>query len=270
LKIFGFFHISEVIRTLLLLTYLIEKVPKFACLRWDKYIYDKYTLRAQGALMRLLLVEDDELLGDGVCMGLTQYGYVVDWVKDGQSALQAILLESFDTIVLDLELPKKSGLEVLRAARAQNITTPVLILTANDLVEDRVKGLDGGADDYLVKPFDLEELSARIRALQRRTTARAEPIIVFGNISIDPASRQAYLNNEILVLSRREFALLQKLLENSGKVISKEQLVQTLYGWGDDIDSNALEVHIHNLRKKLGKEFIRTIRGVGYIVESKS
>lgn len=220
--------------------------------------------------MRLLLVEDDELLGDGVCMGLTQYGYVVDWVKDGQSALQAILLESFDTIVLDLGLPKRSGLEVLKAARAQNITTPVLILTAKDLVEDRVKGLDCGADDYLVKPFDLEELSARIRALQRRTSSRTDTTISFAGITIDPAARQAYLDNEALSLSRREFALLQKLLENPGKVISKEQLVQTLYGWGDEIDSNALEVHIHNLRKKLGKELIRTIRGVGYIAENKS
>ncbi len=220
--------------------------------------------------MRLLLVEDDELLGDGVCMGLTQYGYVVDWVKDGQSALQAILLETFDTIVLDIGLPKKSGLEVLKAARAQNITTPVLILTANDLVEDRVKGLDCGADDYLVKPFDLEELSARIRALQRRTFSRTETIISFAGITIDPAARQAYLDNDPLALSRREFALLYKLLESPGKVISKEQLVQTLYGWGDEIDSNALEVHIHNLRKKLGKEFIRTIRGVGYIAENKT
>lgn len=219
--------------------------------------------------MRVLLVEDDELLGDGVCIGLTQYGYVVDWVKDGQSALQAILLENFDTIVLDLELPKKSGLEVLKAARAQNVTTPVLILTARELVEDRVKGLDAGADDYLVKPFDLEELSARIRALQRRTTSRAEPLITYGNISIDPASRQAFLHDEPLMLPRREFALLQKLLENAGKVISREQLIQTLYGWGDEIDSNALEVHIHNLRKKLGKDLIRTIRGVGYVIENK-
>lgn len=220
--------------------------------------------------MRVLLVEDDELLGDGVCMGLTQYGYVVDWVKDGQSALQAVLLENFDTIVLDLELPKKSGLEVLKAARAQNITTPVLILTANELVEDRVKGLDAGADDYLVKPFDLEELSARIRALQRRTASRADPTIAYGGITIDPASRQAYLDGELLILPRREFALLQKLLEHAGKVISREQLIQTLYGWGDEIDSNALEVHIHNLRKKLGKEVIRTIRGVGYVIENKT
>lgn len=219
--------------------------------------------------MRILLVEDDELLGDGVRAGLMQYGYIIDWIRDGQSALQAILMESFDTIVLDLALPKKSGLEVLKAMRAQNIMTPVLILTANDLIEDRVKGLDAGADDYLVKPFDLQELSARIRALQRRTVARADPTIIFGRLTIDPATRQAYLDDELLLLPRREFALLHKLLEQAGKVISKEQLLQTLYGWGEEIDSNALEVHIHNLRKKLGKEFIRTIRGVGYIIENK-
>ena len=217
--------------------------------------------------MRVLLVEDDELLGDGVRVGLTQYGYAVDWVKDGQSALQAILSESFDTIVLDLGLPKRSGLDVLRAARAKNITTPVLILTARELVEDRVKGLDAGADDYLVKPFDLEELSARIRALQRRTVARAEPTITYGLISLDPASRTAFLNSEPVILSRREFALLLKLLENAGRVLSRENLTQTLYGWGDEIDSNALEVHIHNLRKKFGHDLIRTIRGIGYVVE---
>jgi len=217
--------------------------------------------------MRVLLVEDDELLGDGVRIGLMQYGYAVDWVKDGQSALQAILSENFDTIVLDLGLPKRSGLEVLKAARSKNISTPVLILTARELVEDRVKGLDAGADDYLVKPFDLEELSARIRALQRRTVARAEPMIAYGKISLDPASRTAFLDGEPVILSRREFALLLKLLENTGRVLSRENLTQTLYGWGDEIDSNALEVHIHNLRKKFGHNLIRTIRGIGYVVE---
>lgn len=219
--------------------------------------------------MRVLLVEDDELLGDGVRLGLMQYGYAVDWIKDGQTALQVILSENFDTIVLDLELPRKSGLDVLKAVRSRNINTPVLILTARELVEDRVKGLDAGADDYLVKPFDLGELSARIRALQRRTAARAEPMITHLNITLDPASRTAFLENEVMVLSRREFALLHKLLENVGRVLSREQLTQTLYGWGDEIDSNALEVHIHNLRKKFGHDLIRTIRGVGYVVEKK-
>lgn len=217
--------------------------------------------------MRVLVVEDDKLLGEALVIGLGQYGYAADLVEDGQTALQAILSENFDTIVLDLELPKRSGLDVLRAARAKNITTPVLILTAKELVEDRVKGLDAGGDDYLVKPFDLVELSARIRALQRRRVSRAEPIITYGNITLDPASRSAYLDDETLILSRREFALIFKLLENVGRVLSREQLTQTLYGWGDEIDSNALEVHIHNLRKKFGHNLIRTIRGVGYVVE---
>jgi two-component system response regulator QseB len=216
--------------------------------------------------MRVLLVEDDELLGDGVRVGLTQYGYTVDWVKDGQTAQQVLLTENFDTVVLDIELPKRSGLDVLKTIRSKNITTPVLILTARELVEDRVKGLDAGADDYLVKPFDLGELCARIRALQRRTASRAEPTITYANITLDPASHLVFLDDAPVPISRREFALLHKLLENVGRVLSREQLTQSLYGWGDDIDSNALEVHIHNLRKKFGTQFIRTIRGVGYMV----
>lgn len=217
--------------------------------------------------MHVLLVEDDELLGDGVRIGLTQFGYVVDWVKDGNMALQVLSAETFDTVVLDLGLPKRSGLEVLKAMRAKNINTPVLILTANDSIDSRVKGLDTGADDYLVKPFDLGELCARIRALHRRTSSRSEPTITHGRISIDPAARAVYVDGEALVLSRREFVLLQKLLENTGRVLSREQLNQALYSWDDEIDSNALEVHIHNLRKKLGFPILRTIRGVGYMVE---
>lgn len=217
--------------------------------------------------MRVLLVEDDELLGDGVRNGLVQYGYTVDWVKDGQSAQQAILTESFDIVVLDIGLPKKSGLDVVKAIRSKNIATPVVLLTARETVEDRVRGLDAGADDYIVKPFDLDELTARMRALQRRTTSRAEPILTHGNISLDPASHTVHLNGELTNISRREFALLQKLLENAGRVLSREHLTSTLYGWGDDVDSNALEVHIHNLRKKFGTKLIRTIRGVGYMVD---
>lgn len=217
--------------------------------------------------MHVLLVEDDELLGDGVRIGLSQFGYVVDWVKDGNMALQVLSAETFDTVVLDLGLPKRSGLEVLKTMRAKNINTPVLILTANDSIDSRVKGLDTGADDYLVKPFDLGELCARIRALHRRTSSRSEPTITHGRISIDPAARAVYVDGEALVLSRREFVLLQKLLENTGRVLSREQLNQALYSWDDEIDSNALEVHIHNLRKKLGFPILRTIRGVGYMVE---
>lgn len=219
--------------------------------------------------MRVLLVEDDELLGDGIRTGLKHYGHTVDWVKDGKSAYDVLssAAESFDIIVLDLGLPKMSGLEVLRSIREKNIVTPVVILTARDTIDDRVKGLDAGADDYLTKPFDLDELCARMRALQRRSKSRAMPVITYGDIILDPASHVVRKSGEPIMVSRREFALLQKLLENSGRVISRESLNQTLYGWGENIDSNALEVHIHNLRKRFGNDLIRTIRGVGYMVE---
>jgi two-component system, OmpR family, response regulator QseB len=219
--------------------------------------------------MRVLLVEDDALLGDGIRNGLQQFGHTVDWVQDGQSANNALISnhENFDIVVLDLGLPKLSGIEVLRNIREKNITTPVVILTAKETVEDRVSGLDAGADDYLTKPFDLEELCARMRALQRRSKSRAKPTIKYKNISLDPASHIVKVDEETIMISRREFALLQKLLENAGRVISREQLNQTLYGWGENIDSNALEVHIHNLRKRFGSKIIRTIRGVGYMTE---
>lgn len=217
--------------------------------------------------MRVLLVEDDELLGDGLRTGLIQYGYAVDWLKDGLSADQALKTESFDLVVLDLGLPKLAGITVLQNLRARGQTMPVLILTARESVEDRVKGLDSGADDYLTKPFDLDELCARLRALQRRFSSRAEPLLVHEQISLDPASHTVTLNGETINVSRREFALLHKLLENSGRVLSREHLTQSLYGWGEDVDSNALEVHIHNLRKKFGQPFIRTIRGIGYMID---
>lgn len=219
--------------------------------------------------MRVLLVEDDELLGDGIRTGLKHYGHTVDWVKDGKSASDVITskFENFDVIVLDLGLPKVSGIDVLKNMRERNIVTPVVVLTARDTVDDRVRGLDTGADDYITKPFDLDELCARMRALQRRSKSRAKPVLVYANISLDPASHVVAINGEAVMISRREFALLQKLLENAGRVISREQLNQTLYGWGENIDSNALEVHIHNLRKRFGNNLIRTIRGVGYMVE---
>ncbi len=217
--------------------------------------------------MRLLLVEDDELLGDGLSAGLTQNGYTVDWLKDGASADQALQTEEFEVIVLDLGLPKLSGIEVLQNFRERGNTTPVIILTARESIEDRIKGLDSGADDYLVKPFDLDELCARIRALQRRFNVRAESTLSHGNIILDPASHTVTLNNEAINISRREFALLHKLLENVGRVLSRESLTQSLYGWGEEVDSNALEVHIHNLRKKLGNDFILTIRGIGYMID---
>ncbi|WP_028389645.1 response regulator [Legionella fairfieldensis] len=217
--------------------------------------------------MRLLLVEDDELLGDAVKTGLTQFGYVVDWLKDGEAARAAVKSESFELIILDLGLPKLSGLSFLQAIRHDGNATPVIILTARETVEDRIKGLDSGADDYMTKPFDLNELSARVRALVRRSQGRADSVLQYRNITLDPAAHSVYVDDVMVNVPRREFSLLQKLLENSGQVLSREQLMQSIYGWDEDVDSNALEVHIHNLRKKLNASFIRTIRGVGYMAE---
>ncbi len=217
--------------------------------------------------MRILLVEDDEMLGDGLRTGLVQYGYAVDWLKDGLSADQALKTENFDIVVLDLGLPKLSGITVLQNLRSRGQTMPVLILTARESIDDRVKGLDSGADDYLTKPFDLDELCARLRALQRRFSSRADPLLVHNNIVLDPAAHTVTLDGEPISLSRREFALLHKLLENAGRVLSRENLTQSLYGWGEDVDSNALEVHIHNLRKKFGQTYIHTIRGIGYMID---
>jgi len=220
--------------------------------------------------MRLLLIEDDELLGDAVKTGLTQFGYVVDWLKDGESARLALKTESFELVILDLSLPKLPGLSLLKNIRQAGNTTPVIILTARESVEDRIEGLDAGADDYMFKPFDLNELSARIRALIRRSQGRADTLIKYKNITMDPSAHIVLLNNAEVNISRREFSLLQKLLENTGHALSREQLMQSMYGWDDDLDSNVLEVHIHNLRKKLQADFIRTIRGIGYIAEKES
>jgi two-component system, OmpR family, response regulator QseB len=216
--------------------------------------------------MRILLVEDDELLGDGLQAGLIQRSYTVDWVKDGLAAEQALEYDDFDVIVLDLGLPKRSGLSVLETIRKKGKKTPVLILTARESVDDKILGLDTGADDYMVKPCDLDELAARIRALHRRKTGSAAPVVEHRGLTLDPSSHSITFENEVLNLARREYALLEKLLENVGKIVSRDQLQQTLYGW-TEIDSNTLEVHIHNIRKKLPKNFIRTIRGVGYMIE---
>jgi two-component system, OmpR family, response regulator QseB len=220
--------------------------------------------------MGILLVEDDELLGSGLYLGLTQDGYSVDWAKDGVEGLVALETKTFDSVVLDLNLPRLSGLELLKAIRAKSDKTPVLILTAKDAVDDRIKGLDMGADDYMTKPFELSELSARLRALRRRSHQRAEPTITYRNLCLDPAAHSLTLDEELVVLPRREFALLQKLLENSGHVLSREFLTQSLYGWDESVDSNVLEVHIHNIRKKLNADYIRTIRGVGYMIEKEN
>lgn len=217
--------------------------------------------------MRLLLVEDDSLLGDGIRAGLRLDGHTVDWVKDGIAAQLALEAEEYSLVVLDLGLPRLSGLDLLRWLRQSGATLPVLILTARDTVADRVKGLDGGADDYLVKPFDLEELAARIRSLLRRSSGRASPLLTHGEITLDPAAHRIMRNGQTVELSPREFAILQRLMESAGRALSREQLEQSLYGWNEEVESNAVEVHIHHLRKKLGAELIRTVRGVGYMID---
>lgn len=216
--------------------------------------------------MRILLVEDDSMLGDGVRAGLTQEGFTVDWVQDGAAAQFAVQAEPYALMILDLGLPKLAGLDLLKQLRQSGNQLPVLILTARDTIADRVNGLDSGADDYLIKPFDLDELAARIRALLRRNTGRATPQIQHGDIILDPAAHSVTASGAPVALSTREFAILQALLESAGRVLSREQLEQQLYGWNDEVESNAVEVHIHHLRKKLGANLIRTIRGVGYTI----
>lgn len=216
--------------------------------------------------MRILLIEDDPQLGDGLTVGLRQLGFAVDWVKDGMAADQALATENFDMLVLDLGLPRLSGMELLQRLRSRGQSLPVLILTARDSTADKIAGLDTGADDYLVKPIDLDELAARIRALGRRAAGRAEPVLRHGTVTLDPAGRRVAVADSPVELSAREFAVLQALLENAGRVMSRAQLESSIYGWRDEPDSNALEVHIHHLRKKLGAEFIKTLRGVGYMI----
>ncbi len=220
--------------------------------------------------MRILLVEDDELLGEGLYAGLQRENYSLDWIKNGETALIAMQETAYDAVILDIGLPKMSGLDVLRQARSEGNKLPVLILTARDAVSDRVDGLDAGADDYLVKPFEFSELCARLRALTRRARGLTEQLICYKNIQIDPAAHSVKLDNQQVELSRREFSLLEELLSNIGRVLSKAHLEEKLYSWGDEIGSNTIEVHIHHLRKKFGSELIKTVRGVGYIVAKES
>lgn len=220
--------------------------------------------------MRILLIEDDKLLGDGVRAGLAQAGFAVDWVQDGVSGEAALMAEPYAAVVLDLGLPRLSGLDLLRRLRSTGNAVPVLILTARDAVEDRVKGLDSGADDYVVKPFDLNELAARLRALTRRVRGDATPVLQVGGIELDPAVHCVRFRGQPVELSAREFALLQELMLNAGRVLSREQLEQRLYSWGEEIESNAIEVHIHHLRRKLAPQLIRTVRGVGYLMPRSS
>jgi DNA-binding response OmpR family regulator len=217
--------------------------------------------------MKLLLVEDDALLGDGVRAGLKQAGFAVDWVQDGLAAKVALDSEEYDLLVLDLGLPKLSGMDLLKLVRAKRASLPVLILTARDTVADRVAGLNAGADDYLVKPFDLDELIARLNALLRRSAGQVELTLQHGAIELTPASHQVRLAGKDVSMSAREFSLLHTLLLHTGRVHSREQLEQTLYGWGEEVESNAIEVHVHHLRKKLGSDLIRTLRGVGYVID---
>jgi two-component system OmpR family response regulator/two-component system response regulator QseB len=216
--------------------------------------------------MRLLLAEDDPQLGDGLTVGLRQDGYAVDWVKDGVAADLALRNESYDLLVLDLGLPRLAGMEVLGRLRGRGQTLPVLILTALDATGDKIAGLDAGADDYLVKPVGLDELAARVRALARRAAGRAVPLLRHGDLVLDPAAHQVTLAGVAVDLSVREFSLLLVLVENAGRVMTRAQLEAALYGWRDEPDSNALEVHVHHLRKKLGGERIKTLRGVGYMM----
>jgi len=216
--------------------------------------------------VRLLLVEDDPMIGASAQKGLRQDGFTVDWVRDGQAAELAMSSESYDLLLLDLGLPKKSGLDLLRTLRTRGNVIPVLVLTARDAIADRVKGLDSGADDYLVKPFDLDELAARIRALLRRRAGRADPVIRHGELVLNPATHEASFAGTPLVLSAREFALLEALLDRPGAILSRAQLEERIYGWGEEIESNAVEVYIHSLRRKLGADFIKNVRGVGYRV----
>lgn len=216
--------------------------------------------------MRILLVEDDPMIGKSVRIALRHDGYALDWVQDGLAAEHALANETYDIVLLDLGLPRRAGLEILSTLRAAGKATPVLILTARDAVSDRVRGLDAGADDYLVKPFDLDELGARIRALLRRKAGRAAPEIVHGNLRLNPITREVQLDGAPLTLSAREFAVLSALLERPGVPLSRSQLEDRIYGWGEEVESNAVEVYIHTLRRKLGSSWIRNVRGVGYLV----
>lgn len=216
--------------------------------------------------MRLLLVEDDPMIGRNIQSGLKQDGYSVDWVQDGMAAELALANNVYELLLLDLGLPRKSGLDVLQTLRHNKNRIPVLILTARDSVTDRITGLDTGADDYLVKPFDLDELSARIRALLRRNAGRAEAVIEHGTLTLNPASHEVTLNGKSIILSMREFTLLHILLERPGTPLSRTQLEDRLYGWGEEVESNAVEVYIHALRRKLGNDLIKNVRGVGYLI----
>ncbi|MES9969892.1 MAG: response regulator [Candidatus Thiodiazotropha sp.] len=217
--------------------------------------------------MRILLAEDDRHLGEGLSLGLRQLGHTVDWVMDGIRAEQALSTENLDALILDLGLPKQDGLHLLQKIRKQGKDLPVLILTACDTVERRIQGLDLGADDYVVKPFDLLEVNARLRAITRRREGRAASVIVYGDLVLDPAARSLSKAGVDIKLAASEYAVLESLLTHQGRVLSRQALEEILYGWDEGVESNAVEVYVHHIRKKLGKDLIRTIRGVGYTIQ---
>ena len=216
--------------------------------------------------MRILLAEDDPLLGDGLRAGLRQLGFLVDWVRDGEAAERELRAQSYAAAVLDLGLPLKDGMEVLAALRRDGMALPVLVLTARDALHDRIRGLDLGADDYVIKPVDLHELAARLRALVRRSHGQPQEKLSAQDVTLDPASRSVEQGGAPVALSGREFDLLHALMLNTGRVLSREQLEQHLYSWGQEVESNAIEVHIHHLRRKLGSALIQTVRGIGYML----
>ena len=220
--------------------------------------------------MRILLAEDDPLLGDGLRAGLRQQGFQVDWVRDGAAAARELRAEPYAAAVLDLGLPLMDGLEVLSATRAAGLKLPVLVLTARDAVPDRIRGLDLGADDYVVKPVDLGELAARLRALVRRAHGQPQEQLQAHGVALDPAARSATQAGQSVPLPAREFDLLHALMLNAGRVLSREQLEQHLYSWGQEVESNTIEVHVHHLRRKLGAALIQTVRGVGYMMPAEA
>jgi two-component system response regulator QseB len=216
--------------------------------------------------MRILIIEDDPALGEGLTRALHQHGYTPQWLTRGDEALAALESDTFDAIILDLGLPRLGGMDVLQRARKLGVATPVLILTARDSLESKLQGLDSGADDYLLKPFDLPELLARLRAICRRSTGRAQQAIEYGDLLLDTRSQKVEYHGAEVPLSRTEYQLLQYLLEHAGTVVTRSQLETMLYGWDGGVESNALEVHIHNLRRKIYRDLIRTLRGVGYLI----
>ncbi|WP_445371890.1 response regulator [Methylomonas sp. HW2-6] len=217
--------------------------------------------------MRLLLVEDDAILGDGLKAGLTLEGYAVDWLTDGAQADEALKLNHYDLIVLDLNLPRMDGMTVLKNLRRRKDSTPVLVLTARDGIAERVALLDSGADDFVAKPFDLAEICARLRALARRHEGHSLPLLEHKGVTVDPAAHQVFYHGQPVDLAQKEFEVLSYLISHVGQVISRARLEEALYAWGSEVESNAVEVHIHHLRKKLDTNLIRTIRGVGYIID---